>query len=116
MPRPKSASVRVAPHEVEDTIIREEPVLLTLEDRTALRAMFASAPFKKALHNARLSRPSEFGTGMGVALNSALGAVVGNNRLHEIRGWKMFEVALSKQIEDPKVPPAPVPDDYKRER
>ncbi len=116
MPRPKSAKAGVAPREIEDTIIREEPVPLSFEERTALRAMFASAPFKKALHNARLSRPPEFGQGMNAALNSALGAVIGNNRLHEIRGWKMFEAALGKQIEDPKpVTPAAL-DDYKRER
>lgn len=108
----KRLNAGVAPREVEDTIIREDPVVLTLEERTALRAMFSTPAFKKALHNARLGKPSEF---VGdVLLNGPLGAHIGNNRLHEMRGWKMFEAALGRQVEDPKPRPTPVPDDYKR--
>ena len=114
MPRKKSANAGVAPREIEDTIIRQEPVVLTLEDRTALRAMFASAPFKKALHNARLVRPTEF---LSPAItDAALGSVATNNQLHRMQGWAMFERALGKQVENPKPTPAPAPDDYKRER
>jgi hypothetical protein len=112
MPRQKSAKAGVAPREIQDTIIREEPLVLTLEDRTALRGFFASAPFKKALHNARLKQPSIFsGT-----LDSPLGSIIANNRLHELRGWKLFEGALGSQVDDP-IPPKPkAPDDYLRER
>jgi hypothetical protein len=112
MPRKPSVKVGVAPREVEDTIIREEPQVLTLEDRTALKAFFASASFKKALHNARLKQPAVFTGG----LDSQLGSVIANNRLHEIRGWKMFEAALGSQVEDPKLPAPKAPDDYLRER
>jgi hypothetical protein len=112
MPRKKGAAAGVAPREVEDTIIREEPLVLTFEDRTALRAMFASAPFRKALHNARLSRPPVTAPG----LDTALGGIVANNRLHQMQGWAMFESALGRQVEDPKPPAAKAPDDYKRER
>jgi hypothetical protein len=112
MPRKSSLKAGVAPREVEDTIIREEPVVLTLEDRTALRAMFASAPFRKALHNARLSRPPLTAPG----LDSALGGIVANNRLHQMQGWAMFEAALGRMIEDAKPPLAKAPDDYMRER
>ena len=112
MPKQKSARAGVASREIEDTITREEPVALTLEDRTALRAFFASAPFKKALHNARLKQPSVFTAG----LDTMLGATISNNRLHEIRGWKLFEAALGTQVEDPKLKPVAAPDDYLRDR
>jgi hypothetical protein len=112
MPRQKGAKAGVAPREVEDTIIREEPLVLTLEDRTALRTFFASAAFRKALHNARLSRPPVTAPG----LDSALGGIVANNRLHQMQGWQMFEAALGRQVEDPKAPAPKAPDDYGRER
>ncbi len=112
MPRKKGVAAGVAPREVEDTIIREEPLVLTLEDRTALRTMFASVAFKKALHNARLSRPPLTAPG----LDSALGGIVANNRLHQMQGWAMFETALGRQVEDPKLPLAKAQDDYMRER
>lgn len=114
MSKQKSVKVGVAPRETEDTIMREEPIPLTLEDRTALRAMFASMPFKKALHNARLVRPTEF---LSPAItDTALGSVATNNQFHRMQGWAMFERALGKQVENPKPVPAPAPDDYKRER
>lgn len=112
MPKQKSAKAGVASREIEDTITREDPMVLTLEDRVALRALFSSQPFKKALHNARLKQPSAFVP----LLDSALGAVIANNRFHEMRGWKMFEAALGSQIEDPRLTPLAAPDDYKRER
>jgi hypothetical protein len=112
MPRSKSAKAGFASREIEDTIIRQEPVALTFEDRTAIKAFFASAPFKKVLHNARLKQPPVFTPG----LDTPLGSVIANNRLHEIRGWKMFEAALGSQVEDPKLPTPQAPDDYQRER
>lgn len=114
MPRKKSVAAGVASREIEDTIVRQEPVLLTLEERTTLRAMFGSAAFKKALHNARLVAPTVF-LAQGV-LDSALGSVAANNQLHRMQGWAMFERALGRQVEDPKPPKPPVPDDYKRDR
>lgn len=114
MPRKKSASAGVAPREIEvqDSIIREGPVALTLEDRTAVRAFLVGSAFRKVLHNARLKMPSAFTVG----LDTALGSVIANNRLHEIRGWKMFEAAIGSQVEDPKAPAPKAPDDYQRER
>lgn len=114
MPGKKSAKVRVAPHEVEDTILRQEPILLTLEERTALRGMLTSAVFKKALHNARLVQPTAF-LPQGVT-DSALGSISANNQLHRMQGWAMFERALGRQVENPKPPAPAAPDDYKRER
>ncbi len=112
MPRKKSAKAGVAPRVIDDTIIREEPLVLTLEDRTALRTMFASVAFKKALHNARLSRPPVTAPG----LDTALGGIVANNRLHQMQGWAMFESALGRQVEDPRAPAPKAHDDYMRER
>jgi hypothetical protein len=107
MPRKKSLNPPLA-KEAEDTILREPPIPLTLEDRIALRAAFTSSWFKKALHNARLCKP-----GANVReLNTALGSVIANNRLHEIRGWEMFEAALALQVADPALPKVKIVDDY----
>lgn len=114
MPLRKSANAGVASREIEDTIVREEPLVFSLEERTALRAMFTSAPFKKALHNARLVQPTVF-LSQGV-LDGALGSVAANNQLHRMQGWKMFENALGRQVEHPKPVAPPALDDYKRER
>lgn len=114
MPRKNSARVRVAPHEVEATIIREEPLVLTLEERTALRTMLASVPFKKALYNLRLRRPIE---NVPVTITDGPnGAIAVNNQYHRMQGWRMCEEALGRQVENPKPAPKPAPDDYKRER
>lgn len=107
MPRKKRLIAEMAPPP-EVSILREPPLILTLEDRIALRAQFASSAFKKALHNARLQKPGAFTPG----LNGPLGATIANNKLHEIRGWEMFEAALAVQIADPALPKAKIVDDY----
>lgn len=108
---PRKSALKASPlvQEAEEaTLLRENEIPLTLEDRTALKAFFASAAFRKALHNARLTRPSEFSP----QLNTALGSVVANNRLHQMQGWKMFEAALGRQVEDPKLKPTKAEDVY----
>lgn len=84
----------------EETILRAPVFPLTLDDRTALRAMYESQAFRRAWANVKLAKPSVF-TG---ELNSALGAIVANNRLHEIRGWELLEAALLKELNEPKPP------------
>jgi hypothetical protein len=77
---------------------------LAPSEKQELRAIFASPVFQKALANARLSKPVLF----GMSFDTALGHVASNNRLHEMRGWKMFEVALALQAEAPRAKrPAP---------
>lgn len=107
---PKSKALKASPlvQEAEDTILLQAEIPLTLEDRIALRAALTSGYFKKALHNARLSMPSVNPPG----LNSALGSVISNNRLHEMRGWRMFEAAIGRQVEDPKLKLAVAKENY----
>lgn len=77
--------------------LRDPTVPLSLEEREAFRAAVKTPAFQKALRNIRNQRPSVFTHD----LNTALGATVANNRLHEIRGWELFEAALWKQSLDP---------------
>jgi hypothetical protein len=104
MPKKKALKASPLVQEAEETLLREDPIPLSLEERTALRTALTSGYFRKALHNARLAMPSPMLN--QALLNSALGSVAANNRLHEIRGWKMFEAAIGKQVEHP-LPPAP---------
>jgi hypothetical protein len=101
MPRKTALIPPVAPV-AEEKLLRDAPVNLTLDERTAFRAALASPGFQKALKNIRHGKPSVF-TG---ELNSPQGAVIANNRLHEIRGWEMFEAALGAQAIDPVLKPA----------
>jgi hypothetical protein len=66
---------------------------LSPKEKSELRSLFESPLFQKALSNARQMKPSAFVTG----LDGQQGDKIAANRLHEIRGWKLFEVALSKQ-------------------
>lgn len=69
------------------------PQELSPKEKAELRNIFESPLFQKALSNARQMKPSAFIPG----LDTEQGHRIAANRLHEIRGWKLFEVALSKQ-------------------
>ena len=77
-----------------------EYVPLALPQRTELLGMFNSPVFQIAWNNASLAKPSVFPSG----LNTPLGGVIAVNRLHELRGWELFAVALLTQTNDPKSP------------
>lgn len=111
MPRKTRLIVGLA-NPPEATLLPDTPLVLSLEERTALRVMLTSPVFKKALHNARLRRPPLMAPG----LNTALGGIIANNLLHQHQGWAMFEAAIGKEVEDPKLAPPKAPDDYLRER
>lgn len=91
-----------------EPILRAPRVQLSLEERTALRAVFATPAYVKAWNNAQHAKPGAF----PVELNSALGAVIANNRLHEIRGWEMCVAALHREIIDPVLKKPTAPDNY----
>lgn len=66
---------------------------LSPDEKVELRKLFDGPLFQKALANARLMKPTAFAPG----LEGQYGAQIASNRLHEMRGWKLFEVALAKQ-------------------
>jgi hypothetical protein len=67
------------------------------EEKGELRAFFEGALWKKVLANVRLARPSLFPTG----LDTPLGPQIALNRLHQLQGWKLLEVALAQPIMAP---------------
>lgn len=108
MARKAPLVARVAPGS-EGTILREPKIPLTFEQRIELREIFTKkTAYIRAWNNAQHCKPSAF-TG---ELNTALGSVVANNRLHEIRGWELFEAALKREMIDPVLKKAKVPDDF----
>jgi hypothetical protein len=64
------------------------------EEKGELRAFFESRTWKKVLTNVRSARPSLFPTGM----DTPLGPQIAMNRLHQLQGWKLLEVALAQPI------------------
>ncbi len=108
MPRKPALKASPLVQEAEETLLRELPVPLSLEERQAFRVALKSPAFQKALRNIRIQKPSAFTPD----LNTALGSTISNNRLHEIRGWEMFEAALGKQGLDPVITPAKPKEKY----
>lgn len=75
----------------------------------SLRASFESSAFKKAWHNAKLSEPGCFPPG---DLSGPTGGALALNRIHQQQGWKLFEAALIRQVNDPMPPRAQPQDTY----
>lgn len=107
MPKSK-AKTAVAPLAVKK-IIPAPAFLLSLDERTALRAIFENTAFQKAWHNAKLSEPGSFPGG------DLRGPAAGGIALHRIlqqQGWKLFEAALLNQILDPTPPRKTVEENF----
>jgi hypothetical protein len=88
------------PEIMDDRPLRPKVSALTFEERNTLSSILSNPVFVKAWRNAQLHKPSAFIP--SVILNAEFGPQSGTHRLHEIRGWEMFQAALVKQIEEPK--------------
>lgn len=109
MAKKATLKARVTPEPREADFLRVPATPLNFDDRTALRALFASPPFKRAWHNALLAQPSCLPAG---DLNGPQGGTIANNRIHQQQGWKMFEAALLRQCDDPTPPKTPAEEKY----
>lgn len=110
MPRKSKLTSSVAPKTEEEPITLPAIVPLSTEERRQLRELLATPLMKKVWANARCKKPTEFlGTEV---LNSPHGYVAANNRLHEQRGWTMFETAILMQTFDPKPPKQKLSETY----
>ena len=97
MPKKKTAT-KTPKLAIENAPIGETGTAeLEYKDRLHLAKLFNDPVFVTAWKNAHAMRPSLFTDN----LNSELGSVIATNRLHELRGWSMFEAALLKQARDP---------------
>lgn len=108
-PKPKPIALGTQSREETGPAI-PSPVPLTVEERVELREIFNKPAYRKAFTNARLKKPSAFAP--QDALNGEHGGQVANNRLHQIQGWEMFEVALAIQALDPLPPKKQVEESY----
>ncbi len=90
--------------EADDVVENLSVRPLQLEERERLTAIFADPVFRKAWRNTQLCRPSVVPAG----LDTALGAQIGNNRLHQMQGWEMFRTAFLRQAEERRVA-TPIP-------
>ncbi len=108
MARQSKLNVQLATGQDEESILRELPVPLTLDERVRLRAIFKEPAFVKAWKNAKTFAPGPNPSG----LNAELGDRIAVNRLHEMRGWVMFEAAILRQVEDPPLKAVKVVENY----
>lgn len=108
MPRKDQLKPAVAPQAAEP-VLREPVYNFTLEERVELKRLIESPLFRRAWRNAKLAEPSAFPPG---DLNGLQGGVIANNRLHQQQGWKMFEAALLRQVNDPVSKPTRTPENY----
>ncbi len=75
---------------------------LLFEQRNRLQEIFDDPVFRQAWNNVQACKPTLFPVG----LDTALGAQIGNNRLHQLQGWELFRTALLRQVIEPKPAPA----------
>jgi hypothetical protein len=97
MPKAKRLNVELADHLISEAATFPVYQDYSVEERAALREFLNGPIWRKAISNARCERPPLMVKG----LDTALGIQLGNNRLHELRGWAFCEAALVKQILPP---------------
>lgn len=103
----------VAPRQMEPTV-KTEAIKLTLEERNHLSEILRDPIFTKAWNNAKWEKPSAFVSGQPNPLSTPMGLQVASNRLHEIRGWELFEAAITRQIKDPPIAKGQVVENWQK--
>lgn len=89
-----------------------DPAPLTEEERKQFVAILEGDVFRKVLARAMNMKPGAF-SGVSDASKCAADRVQSaNDRLHEIRGWELFEHALYLQAQTPKPAAARTPENY----
>jgi len=84
----------------DESIVPELVAALNFDERIALRKILLDPVFRKAWTNIKASSPGVF---PNQDLSGPNGAIITNNRFHEMRGWEMFRVALVKQSMEPEI-------------
>lgn len=82
--------------------------ILSLEERTELKGIFANPVFTKAFSNAKLRKPAAFVGGIA----TTQGAQIALIQLSRIQGWEMFEAAMFMQTQDKLPPKAALEENY----
>lgn len=94
MPKKSRLNVELADHQQREHFLPPVYLEYTPEERGELRKFFESPLWKKTLSNVRTARPPLFVGGT----ETPLGNQIANNRLHQLQGWQLFEVALARSI------------------
>lgn len=84
----------------DESFVPDVVTSLNLDERIALRKIFLDPVFRKAWTNIKALSPGVF---PNQDLSAPNGAIITNNRFHEMRGWEMFRVALITQSMEPEI-------------
>lgn len=76
-------------------------VPLSEEERKRFQEILADPVFVRVIDNAYCKIPSVNAPGTGAPATREPCIAAGNNRLHQIQGWYMFEAAIFSQAEQP---------------
>jgi len=76
------------------TIFYDPRLILTPEEKTQLRGIFASPLYLKMLQVVAGMRPSSAGQGLGSRERDAFSEARAAHRLSEMRGWDMYQIAV----------------------
>jgi hypothetical protein len=94
------------------TIFYDPRLILTPEEKTQLRGIFASPIYLKMLQVVAGMRPSSNGQGLGSRERDAYSEARGAHRLSEMRGWDMYQIAVLTSAEETPAKRTPVSDTF----
>ncbi len=101
MPSKAKALRATGPAQDDEPFLIEKRQELLPDERVELRKFFETVPWRKVVHNARLSRPVP-SVNIPAALDNAESRrQLASEKLAEIRGWKMCEVAMAREVLTP---------------
>lgn len=110
MPKKPRLNSELAHRLQDEPFLKPALLLFSVEERGELRKFFQSQAWRKAIFNARLSKPNEFHR---KSENPALNIQNGNDLLHLLQGWRLCEMAIATQVDVPKEPAKQPKDDYR---
>src|SRR6185436_4978171 len=88
------------PQDEDPFILHIKKQEFTVAEREALRKFFESSAWNKALANARMSRPSIMASPADPKSPESV-RQANSDRLCQMQGWKMLEVALARETMPP---------------
>lgn len=100
MPKKPKAERGTGLPQMDEHFLQAKAHELLPGERVELRKFFESSTWNKVIHNARLSRPTTT-VQVTPGITAELRAQLIIERLAELRGWKLFEVALAIEAKHP---------------
>ena len=96
----------------QPTIFYDPRLIITPEEKTQLRRVFANPVYQKMLHVVAGMRPSSAGQGLGSRERDAFSEARAAHRLSEMRGWDMYQIAVLTSADEKPAKREPIADNF----